>query len=704
MDNSMQNMLEMYLYETNTMVEQLDEILLNAENAGNFSTDDINEIFRIMHTIKGSSAMMQFTPLSNLSHQVENLFYYMREHGGHQDIGHNLFNVLFRASDFFKAQVAHIENNEPLSDNIDDLATDIQNILTGFQEDENRDHMASVSAGGESVSGQTSQANADRSGVRIYFDEGCGMENLRSFMILTAVQESCRISSYEPADVEKDPSTAAMIIENGFTLYFDTQTDLHTAISIVETSLNVRTYEILEAAAHEAQGANVSVKTDSHEEEPVDRQVNPPTKNELAEAQAMPAHPAREDAPKSAAVASTLSPGKQNMISVNLSKLDKLMDIVGEIVITESMVTSSPDIKGFKLDNFTKSARQLRKLTDDLQDTVMSIRMVPVSGVFQKMNRIVRDMSQALGKPAKLVVIGADTEVDKTIVDSIADPIMHMVRNAMDHGIEESAEKRIEAGKDPQGTITLSAHHTGSEVIITIQDDGRGINAQKILEKAKNNNLLTKPESEYSQKEILQLLLLPGFSTNEVVTEFSGRGVGMDVVKKNIEKVGGVVSIATEVGKGTITTLNIPLTLAIVEGMEIAVGKSIFTVPLHNIRSSFNVTQQDIIYDSAGGEMIRRMDSFFPVVRLHEFFNIPTEATAVEDGIMIWIEAGDKSYCLFVDRLIGEQQVVVKPLPNYLYAFNIKNLGIAGCTILGDGNISIILDVPSLYEAAVSTV
>jgi len=203
-------------------------------------------------------------------------------------------------------------------------------------------------------------------------------------------------------------------------------------------------------------------------------------------------------------------------------------------------------------------------------------------------------------------------------------------------------------------------------------------------------------------KEILQLLLLPGFSTNEDVTEFSGRGVGMDVVKRNIEKVGGVVNMSTEVGKGTTSMLNIPLTLAIVDGMEIVVGESIFTIPLHNIRSSFKVKDQDIIYDASGGEIIRRMESFYPVIRLHDFYGIDNAATSVEEGIMIWIEAGDKSYCLFVDKLVGEQQVVVKPLPNYLYAFNIKNLGIAGCTILGDGNISIILDAPSLYEAAVS--
>ena len=682
MDNSMQNMLEMYLYETNTMVEQLDEILLEAENAGTFNMDNINEIFRIMHTIKGSSAMMQFTSLSTLAHHVENLFFFMRESGRYDEIGHDLFNALFRASDFAKEQIGRIENNQPLSDEISELVADIESMLAKLKH-EDEDGSKAEDAPRISAGGQDGNYC-----IKVFFDEGCGMENLRSFMIVTAIKEMCPVKSFDPPDVETNQSTAAFVVENGFTVYFDTKDDLDMAVSVIESALNVRTYEIIESEGAGEETPEAAVEP-SHEQ----------TGHEVAEA-AKPAPPVQADAAKGAAAHAAL--GKQNLISVNLTKLDKLMDIVGEIVITESMVTSSPDIQGFKLDNFTKSARQLRKLTDDLQDTVMSIRMVPVSGVFQKMNRIVRDMSQALGKPARLIVEGADTEVDKTIVDSIGDPIMHMVRNAMDHGIEENAEERVAAGKDATGTITLSAHHTGSEVVITIQDDGRGINTQKVLEKAKNNGLLIKPESEYSQKDILQLLLLPGFSTNEEVTEFSGRGVGMDVVKKNIEKVGGVVSMSTEIGKGTTSSLNIPLTLAIVDGMEIAVGESIFTVPLHNIRSSFKVAQQDIIYDSAGGEMICRMGSFYPVVRLHDFYYIETEATAVEDGIMIWIEAGDKSYCLFVDRLLGEQQVVVKPLPNYLYAFNIKNLGIAGCTILGDGNISIILDIPSLYEAAIS--
>ena len=230
-----------------------------------------------------------------------------------------------------------------------------------------------------------------------------------------------------------------------------------------------------------------------------------------------------------------------------------------DLVITESMVTSSPDLQNLKLDNFMKSARQLRKLTDDLQDIAMSLRMVPLSGTFQKMNRIVRDMKKKLNKDVRLTLVGENTEVDKTVVDSIGDPIMHIVRNSMDHGVETTAEERIAAGKDPQAEIILSAAHTGSEVIISISDDGQGMDPEKILAKAERNGILTKPASDYSKKEILSLLMLPGFSTNEEVTEFSGRGVGMDVVKKNVEAVGGTISITSELGKGSCTTLKIPL-------------------------------------------------------------------------------------------------------------------------------------------------
>ena len=236
--------------------------------------------------------------------------------------------------------------------------------------------------------------------------------------------------------------------------------------------------------------------------------------------------------------------------------------------------------------SFTQASRQLRSLTDELQDVSMSLRMVPVSATFQKMKRIVRDMSKKLNRETVLELVGEDTEVDKTIVDSIGDPIMHIVRNSMDHGIEEQASERIAAGKDPVGKIILSARHTGSEVIIEVIDDGRGANDEAILNKAMRQGL-AQPGIDYSHKDILNFLLMPGFSTNTEVTEYSGRGVGMDVVRSNVENVGGTVTLASELGQGMTTTLKIPLTMAIMDGMEVSVGESIFTIPINNIRQIF---------------------------------------------------------------------------------------------------------------------
>ena len=434
-----------------------------------------------------------------------------------------------------------------------------------------------------------------------------------------------------------------------------------------------------------------------------------PPKPEPAPAPEAPAQaaekPAAQPSPKAAPApqAGTLTPSaqhpKESLISVNLNKLDQLNALVGEIVITESMVTSSPDLKGLNLDQFTKSARQLRKLTDELQDVAMSLRMVPVSGTFQKMNRIVRDMSKKLNKRAKLTLVGEDTEVDKTIVDSIGDPIMHIIRNSMDHGIEDNEEDRIKAGKDPVGEVILSARDTGSEVIIEIQDDGQGVNYEGVLNKAIKNGLAS-PDMEYSNKEILNFLMLPGFSTNTQVTEFSGRGVGMDVVKRNIEEVGGTIKLESEPGKGMTTILKIPLTMSIMDGMEVSVGDSIFTIPINNIRQSLKVSSQDVELDSAGGEMIKILDNFYPIVRARDVYQLEKGRTEISDGIVMWLESGECSYCLFVDELLGEQQVVVKQLPSYLNSFNIKEYGINGCTLLGDGSISIILDVLNLYKAA----
>ena len=708
MDSSI---LDTYLYEENNLLDQLDEMLVADEKNGDFSTDDVNEIFRIMHTIKGSSAMMEFNSISTIAHHIEDVFFYIRDKGIETlDPEHKkeLFNLMFRSEDYLRSEIEKVEQGVPLSTDIDAFSNEINSFLkkiSGAAPAQPEASQAAPAASGAAASGAAASGAAasgaaapgaaapaslpdDKDAAcffHVFLEEGVGMENLRAYMIVNAVKECDVNFRFYPSDMETDQDTSQTIAENGFFLAFDSSEDASKAEGILKTQNHIRSYELV----------NVPKAAPPAKAEEKKASVSKPT---------APAPASTDTAAGKAAPMLSHAPVKQNLISVNLMKLDSLMDIVGEIVITESMVTSSPELNLLprdNRDNFMKSARQLRKLTNDLQDIAMSLRMVPISGVFQKMNRIVRDMKQSLGKDVRLTIVGEDTEVDKTIVDNIQDPIMHIVRNSMDHGIEETAQERIAAGKDPQGEIVLSASHTSSEVVISVKDDGYGMDPQKILEKARSKNMLTKPDSEYSQKEILGLIMLPGFSTNTEVTEYSGRGVGMDVVKKNVESLGGIVSVSSTYGEGTTISMKIPLTLAIVDGMKVTVGDSIFTIPIANIRQSFKVKADQVIKDEYGNEMVERVDHFYPIVRLHSFYHLPTEVTQMEDGILLWVEAKDRSYCLFVDDLIGEQQVVVKPLPAFLSEFNLKDHGITGCTIMGDGNISIILDILSLYSIAV---
>ena len=687
------DILDMYIYETNTLLEQLESIVLDAEKENTFSQDNVNEIFRIMHTIKGSSAMMEFDTLAQVSHRIEDMFFLIRE--GTMSVVKDedrpaLFDVMLHSVDYFREEMEKVEAEQPLNKDVDSFLGNINSLIAKIKGEEIPEAAApkapapaaAPAAEAAPAVAQTSEGSAEFPyGLRVFFDEGCGMENLRAFMLVTSVQGFCAEAdfAYQPAGVENDSSLSETVIEHGFLLQFRSDADRARAVPVVMTAGSVHSYE---------------------EENYVP--APPPAPEHAAPAQeAAPAAQKAAPAPAAQTGAAQQHQGgqKESLISVGLSKLDQLSAIVGEIVITEAMVTGSPDLKGLHLDAFSKSARQLRKLTDELQDVSMSLRMIPVSNTFQKMNRIVRDMCKKLNKQVKLTLVGENTEVDKTIVDSIGDPIMHMVRNSMDHGIEENVEDRIAAGKDPVGEILLSAQDTGSEVIIQISDDGAGVNDEAVLAKAIRNGIAS-PEVEYSHKEILNFLMAPGFSTNVQVTEFSGRGVGMDVVKSGVESLGGSVSISSEQGKGMTTIMRIPLTMAIMDGMEVSVGDSIFTIPINNIRSSIKTTEEAILHDSVNGEMVKMLDGYYPVIRAKDFYNLPGGAEKIDDGVLMWLESGDCSYCLFVDELLGEQQIVVKPLPAYVNNFDIKNFGITGCSILGDGNISIILDAGGLYAAA----
>lgn len=680
-ESGMEAMVDVYIFETTGLLEQLDEILLRTEQANEFKEDDINEIFRIMHTVKGSSAMMGFENLQQLAHKGEDMFFIIRENPEKvKDISF-VYDLVFQMSDLFKAEIEAIQNDDDFE------PTDFSEIIKKLEKGAAmlKGEVAAPAAAASEAAAPAAPAKNwgdDCTTVRVFFEDGCKMENLRAFLLLNKLREEAQILDFIPDDVESNQESANVIIDNGFIITFRAP-DNKAVLQVIEEAINVQSYEVInnepEAPAAQAPETKQAAAT-------------PAAGAPAAQA----SKPAAAEKTEAKTESKSSGGGKQSLISVNLSKLDQLHDIVGEIITTESMVVANPELEGLHLESFAKAARELRKLTSELQDTVMSIRMVPLAGPFQKMNRIVRDMKVKLNKDVELKIEGESTEVDKSIVDNLNDPLMHLVRNCMDHGVEDTAEERIANGKPAKATITLAAMNASGEVIITVSDDGKGIDSRKVLAKAEKNGLLTKPASEYTEREIQNMILLPGFSTNEVVTEYSGRGVGMDVVKKNIEKVGGTISVESKLGQGTTFVIKIPLTLAIIDGMEVKVGDANFIVPISAIKESFMVTNDQIIHDTQQGEMIMMRGVCYPILRLHDKFNLETEIKNFEDGIILLIEADNRSVCLFADELVGEQQVVVKPFPVYLSQYDIKREGLSGCTIMGDGRISLIIEVNNL--------
>ncbi|MDR2354743.1 MAG: chemotaxis protein CheA [Clostridiales Family XIII bacterium] len=701
------SMLELYLFESTTLLEQLDEILLQSEHDKNLSQDNINEIFRTMHTIKGSSAMMSFNIIAEVSHKLEDLFFIVRERGGvDDDYFEVLFDLVLRVSDFLKTEVDKIQQGNDLSDEKPPLVDEILGLIAAMKDGAETAAKPEAGPKAPEASAQPQKAADETSAelldgeslfhLHVYFTEDCQMENIRAFMLVSKLQTMGEVLRIIPDDLEGNPDAADIIKERGFFCTYVTALTREEVEEHAKATLSVDTVSFISAMpdeeAPQTQSASPAPQTQpapqiAKTEEPQAAQTAP-------QAQPAPQTQAPKPAEKNAADGDRAEhkPTKQNLINVDLNKLDVLMNLVGELVITESMVSGSPDLADLELENFHKAARQLRKLTDEIQDTVMSVRMMPVATTFQKMRRIVRDMGKQLDKDVELTLKGETTEVDKTIIDAIGDPLMHLVRNAMDHAIETRAD-RAATPKPPVGNIVLSAQNVGGDILISVSDDGKGLDADYILSKARDRGLLVKSESEYSEKEIFNLLMLPGFSTKEQVTEFSGRGVGMDVVKKNIEKIGGAVTIESVKGQGTTVYFKIPLTLAIIASMEIEAGGNTYAIPIVNIRESFKAVENQLLSDPDGNEMIMIRGAAYPIIRLHRIFNIEGCIESVVDGILLLVDSGDRLACILADKLLGKHQVVVKPLPSYLNWYDVKASGIAGCTILGDGSISLILDI-----------
>ncbi|EQJ98605.1 histidine kinase-, DNA gyrase B-, and HSP90-like ATPase family protein [Clostridioides difficile P51] len=695
-------MLDMFIFETSLLLEQLDEIMIQIEKEKVFTHNNINETFRIMHTIKGSASMMGLDNISALAHSVEDLFYAIRE--GKIEVLDNdlLFDLVFQSLDFIRRDIDELQSRGCISSDYSNFIEGIEEYVSTLELSssmKSKDNANLESTDEKEVIDSNFEYKEDSDVVKIIFEQGCMMENVRAFMLVFELRDYCEFIDFYPNDVETNAESTEYIKSYGFYIQFVAKEDKAIVYKTIEDNLYVKEYINISKKEIEMKNTsnNDAVENKLKDNNKVSKSYqNNYTEDEIQEDVLNEKTDMEKDSLSEENEHLPIS--KQSIMSVNLEKLDLLQNIVGEIVIMESMVVNSVNSTGVDIDNFNKATRQLHKLTDELQDIVMSMRMIQIAGVFQKMHRIVRDMNKKLDKNVELITIGAETEVDKSVIDNLAEPFMHLIRNAMDHAIEP-IEERIAKGKEEVGKIVLSAENLGGEAVISISDDGRGIMRDKILAKAKEQGLLKHQSNEYTDDEVNSLIMTPGFSTKESITEFSGRGVGMDIVRKSIEKVGGSIEVKSKQDEGTTFTIKIPLTLSIVEGMKFKVGDSLFTLPISSIRRTFKLTDlNQIIIEGNKTELITIYGACIPIIRLHKIYNIQTKVTNLMNGNMIIIENEHKAVCIFVDEIIGNQQVVVKPFPVYFNRFNIKNKGLSGCTILGDGSISLIIDADSIIK------
>ncbi|MCL1844442.1 MAG: chemotaxis protein CheA [Defluviitaleaceae bacterium] len=699
-DFDRESMLEMFIFEMSQLIDQLEATIVQSESE--YNMDQINEIFRVMHTIKGSSAMMMFDNIAGVAHSIEDLFYYLREENPQGLDFKRLSDHVLSGADFVKEELAKLTNGEKPDGDGTELALAIDKFLHQIKGEDVPAPEPGVSPGEPDLKRKkivTAGEHMNKYKAKIFFQDGCEMENIRAYTLVHNLQEFATDIVHVPSDVI-DESTIPLIRNEGFIVEFSSPRDYTFVYNHLGATVYLRELALEDKSAPSPEStADDLPEVEIFDEIPDDTPIPDESAAEeeiIMEAPTLAetfAPTAPTDAAASADAAQKKAASASHMISVNVNKLDALLNLMGELVISEAMVTQNSELEGLQLESFNKETRQLRKIISNLQQTVMQMRMVPLSATFFRMHRIVRDMCRQLDKDVQLDIVGEETEVDKNIIEHIADPIMHIIRNSIDHGVE-MPEERKKSGKPAKARVLLEATTAGGDVLIIIKDDGRGINVQKVLAKAKANGLTMKPDAEYTDREIQQFIFLPGFSTNDQVTAFSGRGVGMDVVSSNLEIVGGTALVDSVSGEGTTFTLKIPLTLTIQEGMSVLVAGAQYTIPIANIIKSFKARPENLFTDPSGNEMITERGEIYNIVRLHEFFSIDGAVTDVCEGTLIMLENGEHVVCLLVDDLIGQQQAVVKPMPKYFK----KVRGLSGCTLLGNGDISLIIDVAGFFD------
>ena len=647
------------------------ESLLLALDVGDPSMDDLNAIFRSAHSIKGGSGTFGFNDMTEVTHVLENLLDRLRKQ--EMKLTDEMVNVFLEAGDVIHMQLdAHRGEGEVDAAQVKSVCEKLERLTSDI---------GGAKPANVPVTSIPASAAAETA-YGLFEDEPAATqsaeESAYGFFDAEPAQKSSGDDAYgffddatfdAPAKVDEqaygffteEPAAAAPVVvaDQSFGLFVDEPTQLPSTPQ--------------QAQQETQQGYGFFQKIT-----PV-AQESAPVAKEVVEAEA----PRRRASDRAAPAADT-------SIRVNVEKVDQLINLVGELVITQAMLTESASTVDSGLyEKLQSGLHQLERNTRDLQEVIMSVRMLPISFVFSRFPRVVRDLAGKLGKQVELKTLGEGTELDKGLIEKIADPLTHLVRNSLDHGIE-SPERRLAAGKPEKGTITLKASHQGGNIVIEVADDGGGLNRAKILGKARERGLAMR--DDMTDAEVWMLIFEAGFSTAEVITDVSGRGVGMDVVKRNIGAMGGRVEIDSVEGHGTRILIRLPLTLAILDGLSVAVGEQTYIIPLGYIIESLLMSDDDLRTVSGGGHMVHVRGEYLPLMALHEVFNVPNASVKKDARIVVIVEAEGKKIAVLVDELLGQHQVVIKSLES-----NFRKLpGISGATIMGDGKVALILDVAAL--------
>ncbi len=661
--------LETFYEESFEGLETMEQELLNLES-GNTDPETINTIFRAAHSIKGGSGTFGLDSVADYTHVLETLLDEMRD--GRRAVTPDVIAPLLGAVDV------------------------LRDMLTALRAGEEPDP-APVAASRQALEAVLGQAGDDAADTNVSMDHKGGAGGWRivfrphAHMLQTGndpvrmFRELAELGELEvQADVEQLPSLACLVPEEsylGWTL-------------ILRGDVG---REAIDEVFDWVEGDCDLVIEPLNEDGDVPASKATVTATPAADTAAAPASPAADSKPASQATVRTARPAETSSIRVAIDKIDDLINMMGELVITQSMLSQLGEAETFgpeHIERLRDGLAQLERNTRELQENVMRIRMLPISFAFQRFPRLVHDLGARLGKQIELQLSGEQTELDKTVMEKIGDPLVHLVRNSLDHGIE-TPEARLAAGKPETGVIHLNAFHEGGNIVIEIRDDGAGLNRERILAKAVENGLVD-PDDHLTDEQVYELIFAPGFSTAETVSDVSGRGVGMDVVRKNIRALGGTVDVQSEPGQGSTFTIRLPLTLAILDGQSVRVGQEIYIVPLIAIIESLQVEPEFVKSVTGSAQVYCLRDEYIPIVRLADVFGVQADARRLEDGLLVVVESEGNKIALFVDDLLGQQQVVIKSLET-----NFRKVdGISGATILGDGTVALILDITGLIGLA----